>query len=56
MRKLVMQTAEIASTRETTERLIKIIDSTYAKEDLKQLAHNATQINYAERTQLFRLI
>ena len=45
MRKVVMQTAEPASIREATERLIKIIDSTYAKVDLKQSANNSTHLN-----------
>ena len=31
MRKVVMQTAEPASTIEATERMVKILDSTYAK-------------------------
>ena len=31
MRKVVIQTAEPASTKEATERLVKILDSTYVK-------------------------
>ena len=34
MREVVMQTAESSSTREATERMAKILDSNYAKEDL----------------------
>ena len=34
MREVVIQTAEPASTREYNERLLKIIDSTYAKSEL----------------------
>ena len=49
MRKVVMQTAEPSSTREGTERLIKILDNTYAKLDLKQVAYNTTQINAEEK-------
>ena len=51
-----MQTAETDSTREATGRLVKIINRNYAKEDLKQAANNATQLNYEERTQLLRLL
>ena len=40
-----MQTAEIDSTREATERMVKIIDSAYVKADLKQVSDNATHIN-----------
>ena len=43
-------------TREATERLVKTIDSTYAKEDLKKVAANATNLNAEERTQLLRCI
>ena len=41
-----MQTAEPASTREATEILVKILDSNYAKEDLKQEDGNAAQLIY----------
>ena len=34
MREVVMQTAEPASTREATERMVKILDIAYAKADL----------------------
>ena len=50
-----MQTAEPASTIEATEILLKIIDSTYEKAYLKQVADNATQLDAEERTQLLRL-
>ena len=33
MREVVMQTAEPVSIREATERLVKILDITYANED-----------------------
>ena len=45
MHEVVMQTSEPASTIEATEILLKILDSTYAKAGLKQVADNATQIN-----------
>ena len=35
MREVVMQIAEPASTREATERMVKILDSIYANADLK---------------------
>ena len=37
-----MKTAEPASAREANERMVKILDSTYAKADLKQVSNNAT--------------
>ena len=37
-----MQTVEPASTREATERMVKILNSTYAKAYLKQVADNET--------------
>ena len=43
--KLIMQTTEIASTQEATERMVKILNSTYAKADLKKVADNKTQLN-----------
>ena len=51
-----MQTEEPSSTREATELLFKILDSTYAEAGLKQVAANATQLNAEERTQLLRLL
>ena len=36
MRKVVMQTGEPVSAMEDTERLVKIINSTYVKADLEQ--------------------
>ena len=56
MRKVVMQTAEIASTREATERMVKIIDITYANADLKQVDYNKNQMNAEERTILLSFI
>ena len=38
MREVVMQTSEPASTQEDTKRMVSILDSTYAKSDLKQVA------------------
>ena len=50
-----MQTAETASTRDANEILLKIIESTYVKLNLKQVFNKATQLNYEERTQLLAL-
>ena len=54
--KVIMQTAEPVYTREATDRLAKILDSTYAKAYLEQLAANATQTNTEEITQLLRIL
>ena len=56
MRDVVMQIAEPASTREATERMVKILDSTYAKADLNQVANNPSHLNSEERTLLLSLI
>ena len=42
-----MQTAEPVSARESSERLVKIFYSNYAKADLKQVSNNATKIHDA---------
>ena len=41
MCEVVMHTSETDSTREATGRLVKIINSKYLKEDLKQVADNS---------------
>ena len=56
MREVVMQNSEPVSTRESTERLVKTLNSTYAKSDLKQVADNATHLNAEEITQLLSLL
>ena len=48
----VMQTAEPASTREANEIMVKILDRTYAKAELKQVADYTTHMNAEEITQL----
>ena len=45
MFEVVMQNSEPAPTRETTEKMVKILDSTYAKADLKQVTNDATHMN-----------
>ena len=56
MLQVVMQTAEPASVKEVTDRLVKILDSTYVNSDLKQVVDNTTHLNAAERTQLIRIL
>ena len=51
-----MQTAEPDSTREATERIVKILNSNYEMAHCKQIANNATQMNAEERTQLLSLL
>ena len=55
MSEVLMQTVEPASSRKATKILVKILDSTYAKAYLKQVADNATRPNAEKRTQLLRL-
>ena len=45
MFKVVMQTSEPDSTIEATDRMVKILESTYAKLYLKQVVDNSTQMN-----------
>ena len=40
-----MHTSEPYSTIEATERLVKILNSTYVKSNLEQVADNATHMN-----------
>ena len=56
MRKVAMKSVETDSTRAPTEWMVKIIDSTYVKADLKQVANNTTRLNDEERTLLLILI
>ena len=53
---VVMQTAEQDSTWESTERMVKFLDSNYAKADLEQVVSNARNMNSEERTLLLRLL
>ena len=56
MWKVAMYTAEPVLTRETTEKLEKILDSTYWTSDLEHVAAITTQMNAEERTQLLRIL
>ena len=55
MHEVAIQNVEPVSKIEATERLMKNLDSTYAKEKLKHVADNATHRKYEERTQLLSL-
>ena len=56
MHEVVIQNEEPASARESTEWMVNILDITYAKEDLKQVADNVTHINAEEITLLISLL
>ena len=51
-----MQTVGPDFTREDTDHMVKILDSTYVKAVRKQVFNNATQMNAKERTQLLSLL
>ena len=51
-----MKTAGPDSIREVTDLMVKILNSTYAKKDLKHIAKNETQLNYEVRTLLLSLL
>ena len=51
-----MNTTEPVSTREATDRLVKILYSTYVNEYLEYVAANVTLINADDRTQILRLL
>ena len=50
-----MHYSEQVSTRESTDRLVKTLEITYAKADLEQVDANATHMNAEERNQLLRI-
>ena len=56
MFEMVMQTAEPAYNLEATDRMVKILDSTYVKAYFKQVTDNASQLNYEEINLLLILI
>ena len=51
-----MQNAEPSSTQGATERMVKILDRTYAEAYLKQVVDNASQLNTEEITLLLSLL
>ena len=56
IRKVEIHIEELFYNREDTDSLLKILDSTYVKACLEQIAANATKLNYEDRTQLLRLL
>ena len=56
MHEVEMQTAEQLSTREATDRTVKILDGDYVKADLDQASSNTTQMNAEERNQLLVIL
>ena len=56
MREVVMQTVEPYFVQESTEQMVKILNITYVKADLKQVVNNASHLNSEERTLLLSLI
>ena len=56
MCEVAIQTAEPVSTREATDRMVKILDINYENADLEQVAANATHLNAEDRTQQLCLI
>ena len=56
MHKVIMRTAKPAFTGDDTGILVRILESTYAKADLKQVSNNTTHLNAKERTKLIRLL
>ena len=44
MRQVVIQTVEPVLTKEDTERLVKFLNSTYAKFGIEQVANNTTHM------------
>ena len=55
MWEVIMQTVDPSPTREVTEWMIKILNSTYAKADLEQVV-NASHMSSEERTLLLSLL
>ena len=55
IQEVVMQTSDKDSTREATERLLKILEITYAKADFYEVADNANQLKVEERTLRLRI-
>ena len=56
MHEVSIQTSKPDSTRKATERLVKTVDSIYAKTELEKIATNATHLNEEEINRLLRLL
>ena len=53
---VAIQTAEPASNREATERMVKILENNYAKSDLENVVGNASHLNAEEMILLLSLL
>ena len=53
---MLIQTAYPVSTRDYTERMVKMFESNYAKAELEQLAANTTHMNAEEKNQILGII
>ena len=56
IRASIAQIAEPISTREATERVVRILDSNYAKANLEEVSEAATNLTEAERSMLLDLL
>ena len=56
MSEVVIHTAELAPSQESTERMVKIIIIDYAKSYFKKVTDNVIDLNAEERTQLLSLL
>ena len=56
MHEMVMQAAETASTRKYTERVVKIIESTYSKANLDKVSKSSVQPKYEHNKELLGTI
>ena len=56
LRALLIESREPESTREATNRVVKILDANYKKADLTEIVQGADQLNQTEKKQLFELL
>ena len=56
MQEVVINTAETASTRETNDRLAKILESTYTKSDLDNIVEAAVQVDKYQEKKVLSII
>ena len=56
MREVVIQTEEPVSTRESTERMVRVLDSNYTRAEPEQVVANVTQLNAEERNKILGLL
>ena len=53
---MVMQNTDTAPTRESTERVVRNLDSTYERSNLDKVVSSAPQLNHEERKLLLGLL